>query len=604
VWILYDDLWVWDERYQLETPFVDNNPVVVVASLVAELEVNLSSLYPQWYDGSIEALSRPFVDDTLPPPFVVATTEALSGTGVDVGASGDYLVAEVVSDTTTLTQPSGWTLITGSTTSWGGGGLKYTAWQIQRGATAPALTWSAINVFSVVITAIRHPLAYTPTFNAAANSALATTTADSPSLTTTTSNAMVLLGLGLSSTATITPPSGFSVTLNDGTNGLAAVNKVQASAGATGVNTWALSTTDNSVSSTITIDYSAASGLITLVGNSLDLNDVSNTQITSTSPVSSATADGLDLSNAQLSTVNNLSSNTFDGLDLSNALISPIQSGSVSSSTTDGLDVSNASLSNTVAISSATTDLQDVSNAQLTSTSPVSSSTSDGLDSSTATVSPTAAITSTTSDYLDIANSNISPTVSASSITTDSLDVGNAQLNSTVSVTSATSDGLDLSNALLSPTVTTNNLSGASFDGVDLSNALLSPINALSGESFDGADVIGLFVEQPNTQVSGNPNQGLYPKERLKRKKQQDNSVELSEQDAEIKALLEIVQEKSKKTVKSRRSAEMLAIKPLEMPITQQEEPKRIYLGVLQQKNYLISDDDIEMIIALMLEMI
>lgn len=194
------------------------------------------------------------------PPFVVGTTASATATGIDIGQSGDYLVAEVVSDTTTLTAPSGWTLITGSTTTWGGGGLKYSAWQIKRGVSAPALTWSAINVFSVVITAVRHPLAYAPTFNALANSALAATTASSPTLTTTTSNAIVLLGLALSASAMITPPSGYNVTLNDGTNGLAAVNKLQTVAGATGVNTWTLSVSDNSVSSTITIDYAIVVG--------------------------------------------------------------------------------------------------------------------------------------------------------------------------------------------------------------------------------------------------------------------------------------------------------------------------------------------------------
>jgi hypothetical protein len=93
---------------------------------------------------------------------------------------------------------------------------------------------------------------------------------------------------------------------------------------------------------------------------------------------------------------------------------------------------------------------------------------------------------------------------------------------------------------------------------------------------------------------------------RNKRKSQEKLSSELTEQEAEIKALMQVALVKSKKTAKSRKSAEML-LKPLELPIERKTElvaPKVIIEGIIQSEVVLISDDDIEMMLALMMEMI
>jgi hypothetical protein len=89
---------------------------------------------------------------------------------------------------------------------------------------------------------------------------------------------------------------------------------------------------------------------------------------------------------------------------------------------------------------------------------------------------------------------------------------------------------------------------------------------------------------------------------RNRRKTKEKPDDELTEKEAEIKALMQVAIQKSKKTAKSIKAAQMLAIKPIEPPNTELVAPKVIIEGIAQQAN-LISDDEIEIILSLMMEM-
>jgi hypothetical protein len=88
-------------------------------------------------------------------------------------------------------------------------------------------------------------------------------------------------------------------------------------------------------------------------------------------------------------------------------------------------------------------------------------------------------------------------------------------------------------------------------------------------------------------------------KNRRKPKEKPDN--ELTEQEAEIKALMQVVI--SKKTTKSRKAAKLFAIQPLELPKTGIKPKVAKKTKIKQDIQPLITDDEIEMLLSLMLEM-
>jgi hypothetical protein len=191
-------------------------------------------------------------------------------------------------------------------------------------------------------------------------------------------------------------------------------------------------------------------------------------------------------------------------------------------------------------------------------------------------------------------------------------NVTSSQAQTTVATGSHTVAGV--TSSVSSSQAQTTSATGAQTIGVNGVGASSQAQTAASSGSF-AIQPVGGVASSSQAQTTASVGNGggvdapvfvggidLFEAQRRNRRKAKPDN-ELTEQEAEIKALMQVVI--SKKTAKSRKAAKLFEIQPLELPkveIAPKQKTKKTPKTVILDANY-ISDDEVEIILALMLEM-
>jgi len=184
--------------------------------------------------------------------FRSANTAAASGTSITLTkpsgtVSGDVLVAAIdIAGTTTVTAPSGWTLVR-STTS--GSSLTQATYVHAAGSTEPSsYVWrfSSSRTVSGIVAAYVGVSTTTPVDVSSGGSSAGSTSVTAPSVTTTAGGELLLGVFGAAAKATVTPPTGMiehaeRLGGTGNTRVLSELADQQVGAGATGTRTATLS---------------------------------------------------------------------------------------------------------------------------------------------------------------------------------------------------------------------------------------------------------------------------------------------------------------------------------------------------------------------------